>query len=89
MALSSCTQEGMWLKQLDDEIFNTTEPINLLCDNQSTIQLAENIGYSAQCKHIDIRHQYYVNTNENAADAFKKPLVKCKFEECRKLFGLI
>lgn len=40
MALSACTQEAMWLKQLDDELFGTNKPIHLFCDNQN------NNGYS-------------------------------------------
>ena len=102
MSLSAATQEAMWLKQLEDEIFKSNQPIKILCDNQSAISLAENNGYSARCKHIDIRHHYvrqmvndknciikYVNTEENAADLFTKALPKQKFEHCRKMFGLI
>lgn len=102
MSLSSATQEGMWLKNSEDEFFGTDKPINILCDNQSAISLANNIGYSARCKHIDIRHHFirqkvcekkctlhYVNTNENAADALTKSLHKQKFEYFRKLSGLL
>lgn len=102
MALASATQEGMWLKQLEDELFSCSKPINIFCDNQSTISLVENNGYSARCKHIDIRHHYvreklsegkiilhYIKTDENPADAMTKALAKPKFVSCRKHFGLI
>lgn len=102
MALSAAMQEAMWLKQFDDEIFNTDKPMNIFCDNQSAISLANNNGYSARCKHIDIRHHFirqkvndkkcivhYVNTNDNAADAMTKSLAKQKFQHCREMFGLI
>lgn len=100
--LSAATQEAMWIKQLEDEIFGLNRPINIFCDNQSAINLADNNGYSARCKHIDIRHHFvrqvviekkctihHVSTEENAADALTKALPKQKFEHCRKLFGLI
>lgn len=102
MALSAATQEAMWLKQFDDEIFGTDKMMNIFCDNQSAISLANNNGYWARCKHIDIRHHFvrqkvgdkscvihYVNTNENAADAFTKSLQKQKFQHCRSMFGLV
>lgn len=99
MSLSAATQKAMWLKQLENEIFQLDKPINILCDNQSAISLANNNGYSARCKHIDIRHHFvrqivngkkcvihYVSTEENAADVFTKAK---KIEHCRELFGLI
>lgn len=102
MALSSATQEAMWLKQFEDEIFSIDRPINIFCDNQSAISLANNNGYSARCKHIDIRHHFirqkvfdkkcilqHVSTEENAADAMTKSLHYKKFQHCRKLFGLV
>lgn len=102
MALSSATQESMWLKQFEDEIFGSDKTMNIFCDNQSAISLANNNGYSARCKHIDIRHHYvrqkvcdkkcvihYVNTDQNAADALTKSLQKRKFQHCRNMFGLI
>lgn len=102
MALSAATQESMWLKQFEDEIFGSDRTMNIFCDNQSAINLANNNGYSARCKHIDIRHHYvrqkvsdkscvihYINTDENAADALTKSLHKQKFQHCRNMFGLI
>lgn len=102
MALSACTQEAMWLKQLDDEIFGTNRPMNIFCDNQSAIQIAENNGYSSRSKHIDLRHHFvrekvidkscilhYVNTNDNLADALTKALFKQKFAAFVEKFGLI
>jgi hypothetical protein len=102
MALSAASQEAIWLKQLEDEFFNSCKPVNIFCDNQSAIKLVENNGYSARSKHIDIRHHFvrekfvekkisinYVNTEENVSDALTKPLAKAKFNFCRNLFGLI
>lgn len=102
MALSAATQEAIWLKQLEDEIFCQNKSINIFCDNQSAIKLIENNGYSARSKHIDIRHHFvrqkfaekeinisYVNTEKNISDTLTKPLFKAKFSFCRDMFGLI
>lgn len=87
MALSACMQEAVWLKQLNDEIFGKFHPINIFCDNQSALCNAENNGYSARSKHIDLRHHFirelvmnktcllhYVNTEKNVADVLTKML---------------
>lgn len=102
MALSACSQEAYWLKQLEDEIFERNRPVDLMCDNQSAICIAENIGYSSRSKHIDLRHHFvrekisdgscvlhYVNTNDNTADALTKALNKQKFAKFANSFGLI
>lgn len=101
MALSACTQEAFWLKQLEDEIFEQNNAMNLMCDNQSAICIAENVGYSSRSKHIDLRHHFvrekiadgicavhYVNTDKNIADAMTKALNKQKFAPFAKSFGL-
>lgn len=102
MALSACTQEAMWLKQLEDEIFSVERAINIFCDNQSAICIAENNGYSSRSKHIDLRHHFvrekvmnklcilhYISTDKNVADVLTKALVKQKFAAFANLFGLI
>lgn len=102
MSLSAATQEALWIKQFEDEIFQMNKPINIFCDNLSAINLAENCGYSARCKHIDIRHHFirqavnekncivhHVSTENNAADMLTKALPKQKFEHCRNLLDLL
>lgn len=102
MALSACTQEAMWLKQLNDEIFDTNKSINIFSDNQSAICIAENNGYSSRSKHIDLRHHFirekiinkscilhYVSTDKNIADALTKALAKQKFTAFANSFGLV
>lgn len=61
--------------------------IELFCDNKGAIMLAKNNGYSPRTKHINVRHHYIrelvergiinikqVDTSENLADVFTKPL---------------
>ena len=61
--------------------------VPLLCDNESVIPLADNPVEHNRTKHIDIRHQFlrdhqqkgdievlYINTENQLADIFTKPL---------------
>lgn len=90
MAFTCAAKEIVFLKsiltELDLEEICGKE-ITLNSDNQSAIQLAENNGYSPRTKHIDVRHHYirdlteakvvkmkYINTGDNLADIFTKPL---------------
>ncbi len=102
MALGSAVQEAIWLRQLAYELEqNLKRPINLYCDNQSTIKLAESEAYRHRTKHIDIRHHFvremvlngsinieFVNTEENVADALTKAIPKQKFVYCTEQMGL-
>jgi transposase InsO family protein len=101
IALVSCVQEAIWLKQLCDELGVVTDKLDVNCDNTSTISLAKNEQFSVRSKHIDIRYRFvrekfesglidikYVNTNLNPADAFTKPITKEKVDAFAKAMGL-
>lgn len=103
MALSTATQEALWLKQLHHELWPSTEatPITLYCDNQSAIKLTGNSAYHARSKHIDVRHHFirdrvasgditvkYIDTNLMVADCFTKALPKPKHTKFLKDMGL-
>lgn len=102
MAMASCVQESIWLKQFGCELDKSFEgPVHLLCDNQSAIQLANCDGYRQRTKHIDIRHHYirekvengtvvikYIPTDEMAADNLTKAVIKDKQNFCSKEMGL-
>lgn len=90
MALSAAVQEASWWLRLLAQ-FGGKRPIDLYCDNQSTICIAKNGGYTPRTKHIDIRHHYirdaldqkivnidYVSTDDQVADGLTKPLQRIK-----------
>ena len=104
MALSSALQEAMWLKQFgqDFDVEIKQLPVEIGCDNQSAIKLAESDGYRARSKHIDVRHHYirekvndstirinHVPTDQMVADNLTKavPLIKHSF--CTQGMGII
>jgi hypothetical protein len=66
--------------------------ILVLCDNESSIKLANNPMQHSRTKHIDIRHYFlrgheakgdielcHVNTKNQLADVFTKPLDETRF----------
>jgi hypothetical protein len=68
--------------------------VPLLCDNESAIRMANNPVEHSRTKHIDIRHHflrdhqqkgdievYHINTENQLADIFTKPLDEKRF--CR------
>jgi hypothetical protein len=71
-----------------------TSLVALLCDNASTIRMADNPVEHSRTKHIDIRHHflrdhqqkgdievYHISTENQLADIFTKPLDEKTF--CR------
>lgn len=62
MAMSSSTQEAIWLKNLYNDIFGNRkriEQITIFGDNQSAIALSDKTtSFHPRTKHIDIRHHF-------------------------------
>ena len=70
--------------------------VPLLYDNESAIKISYNPVQHSKTKHIEIRHHFirdhikwgdidivYINTQEQLADIFTKPLDKARFRELR------
>ena len=102
MAGSEAAKEGTWIKSLLEEIGQGKPgPITLLCDNQGAIKVAYNQEMHRKMKHIAIRYWYireaqtngvintsYVNTQEQLADTFTKPLPAPRFKYLRDKIGV-
>lgn len=59
MAMSSATQEALWLRQLSAELGQClNEPLIIFSDNQSAIKLSLNDCYLPRSRHIDIRYHF-------------------------------
>ena len=78
-----------------------TEPMILYCDNTSAINISKNPVMHAKTKHIAIKYHYvrelvedkevkmeYINTKEQIADIFTKPLAKDAFLYLRGKLGV-
>jgi hypothetical protein len=95
MALSSATQEMLYLRQLLEDIGYAQEEATIIYeDNQPCINLANDQTYSKRTKHIDIRHHFirdevvsgrlrlvHVPTAEQCADIMTKALAHIKFNQ--------
>jgi hypothetical protein len=101
VACDSC-KEVVWLRALLNAIdIACAEPTQLLCDNNAAIILSGDPSFHNRVKHIDTKYHYirehveaktltvaYVNTKDNIADAFTKPLDPKPFTRMRELMGL-
>jgi len=86
IALSNCAQEAKFLQMLISELgFKTVRPGIIYEDNMGAIYLSKNDHVSARTKHIDIRHHFLrelqdqgdievvkIDTSENPADISTK-----------------
>jgi len=80
----------MWIKQMIKDLgIQITEPISVMCDNTSTINISKNPIMHVRTKHIAIRYHFlkekvtkgevkleFVSTLEQVAYIFTKPLPK-------------
>ena len=93
MAACAASQETIWLSKILQEFGSLfTKPIILLEDNQACIHLSKNPGDFTKSKHIDTRYHFVreqvekgtiilnkVDTKDNLADIFTKPLPNAQF----------
>lgn len=93
----TCVQELVWVKRLIRELLCVRKiECILYIDNQSAIQLIKKPVFHRKTKHIEVRFHYirdmylkkkftveYINTDEQAADIFTKPLARDRYEYLR------
>ena len=102
MALCKLTQELFYFRKLCKEMkLNIKEPITMMEDNNSCIKISQNDEFHQRTKHIDVKYHFIrealekgivqikrVDSKENIADIFTKPLAKVQFEKLRDLLGV-
>jgi hypothetical protein len=101
MALAEAGKENLWIKQFLGQIGIDCERTILMGDNYGAMELAKNPTNHSRTKHIDIRYHFIrdqvleqnieilpVDTLEQTADIFTKPLEKQKFVYHRSKLGL-
>ncbi|XP_073016049.1 uncharacterized protein [Primulina eburnea] len=102
MAAGSCCAQILWMKYQLLDYGVTFSKIPIFCDNTSTICLTKNPVQHSRTKHIDIRHHFirdhieqndvelhYVDTKNQIADIFTKPLDESTFTRLRGELGMI
>ena len=101
IALSETCKEIIWLKILIKFFIPDNSPTEIFTDSQSCLKFIKNDKFSNRTKHIDTKFHFvkdcvsndlvylnYVETNENIADMFTKPLGSVKLKYLRELAGI-
>jgi hypothetical protein len=94
VAAGQCCAQLIWMRQTLQDFGYNLSKVPLLCDNESAIRMADNPVEHSRTKHIDTRHHflrdhqqkrdielYHINTENQLADIFTKPLDEKRF--CR------
>ena len=102
MAAGSCCAQLLWMRQTLKDYGVICDKVPLWCDNESAIKISLNPVQHFKTKHIEIRYHFirdhirwgeielnYVNTLDNLADIFTKPLDETRFRELRHELNII
>ena len=98
-----CCTQVLWMKQILQDIqVKYDDPIPILYDNTSAINISKNTTMHAKTKHIPINFHFlweqvteknikleYTRTKEQIVDIFTKPIPRDTFEYLRQRLGLI
>jgi len=102
VAAGACYAQLLWMKQTLNDYGCRFTKIPLLCDNESSIKLANNPMSHSRTKHIDIHHHFlrdheikgdiaihHVSTEKQLADIFTKPLDELRFCALRSELNIL
>ncbi|KAK2388390.1 putative mitochondrial protein [Trifolium repens] len=102
VSASNCCSQVIWIKnQLEDFSLRYTN-VQIFCDNTSAINLSKNPIQHSRSKHIEIKHHFirdhvnkkdislvFVDTENQLADIFTKPLVEDRFNFIKEKLKII
>jgi hypothetical protein len=102
IATGHCCAQLLWMRQILRDYGYKLSKVPLLCDNESAIRMAENPIEHSRTKHIDIRYHFlrdhqqrgdieiaYINTKDQLADIFTKPLDEKTFTKLRNELNIL
>jgi hypothetical protein len=94
VAAGHCCAQLLWMRQTLRDYSYKLSKVPLLCDNESAIRMADNLVKHSRTKHIDIWYHFlrdhqqkgdiesaYINTQNQLADIFTKPLDEKTFSK--------
>ena len=104
IALNLATKEAMWMKKFIEDlgvVSTIKDPIEIFCDNEGAVALAKDAGSQKRTRHILRKYHYVrkiveqgdivvsrVDSLENLADPFTKPLPQAKHEPHSRAIGI-
>lgn len=102
MAMAAATQEAIWLRNLQNELFSHTHTITIYGDNKSALMLSEKTTtFHPRTKHIDIKHHFirdevtngtvqftHTRTEDMTADTLTKAISAAQHIKCREGMNL-
>ena len=102
IAAGHCCAQLLWIRQSLRDYDYKLSKVPLLCDNESAIHMADNPVEHSRTKHIDIRYHFlrdhqqkgdieiaFVNTHNQLADIFTKPLDEQTFNKLRHELNIL
>ncbi|KAJ1696040.1 hypothetical protein LUZ63_012738 [Rhynchospora breviuscula] len=102
VAAGSCCTQLLWMMQTLRDYELKFQKVPILCDNTSAILISKNPVLHSRTKHIEIRHHFirdhvekgdvelvHVDTKEQIADIFTKPLPTQQHLELRFKLGML
>jgi hypothetical protein len=102
IAAGHCCVQLLWMRQTLRYYGYKLSKVHVLCDNESAIRMADNPVEHSRTKHIDIRYHFlrdhqqrgdieiaYVNTKNQLADIFTKPLDEKTFSQLRNELNIL
>jgi hypothetical protein len=102
IAAGHCCAQLLWMRQTLRDYGYKLNKVSLLCDNESAIRMVDNPVEHSRTKHIDIQYHFlrdhqqkgdikiaYVNTQNQLADIFTKPLDEKTFSKLRNELNIL
>jgi hypothetical protein len=102
IAAGHCCAQLLWMRQILGDYGYKLSKVPLLYDNESAIRMANNPVEHSRTKHIDIRYHFlrdhqqkgdieiaYVNTQNQLADIFIKPLDENTISKLRNELNIL
>ncbi|CAJ2668748.1 unnamed protein product [Trifolium pratense] len=102
VSAASCCSQVLWIKNQLEDFSIRYENVPIYCDNTSAINLSKNPIQHSRSKHIEIKHHFirdhvnkkeieliFVDTDNQLADIFTKPLVEDRFNELKVKLKII
>jgi hypothetical protein len=100
VALDRCLKECLWISRIVKDFGGQDHSPVIYCDNQAAIDAARSEKFSLKAKHMDIKLNFvrdyvsdgtielsHIESAQNRADMFTKPLPRPLFEEARQRIG--